>query len=405
MSIRKRRWTTRKGDVREAWVVGYTDSNGKRRLQTFSRKKAAEEYAARASIQVREGTHVADSVSVTVAKAGEFWIAGAEAAELERTTIDQYNQHLKLHIIPFLGHMLLSRLTAPIVRNFEDTLRDAGRSAAMIKRARGSLGALLADAQERGLVARNVVRDLRGRRRRGKERQAERRHKAKLVVGVDIPTRAEIKAIIEAAKGRWRPLFIADIFTGLRASELRGLRWPDVELANRQIQVRQRVDRYNKLGSPKSDAGRRTIPIPRMVVNVLREWKLACPKGDDDLVFPNGAGKAESLTNIIHRGLIPTLIAAGVTKPVIDDAGNAVLDKDGKPQVTAKYTGMHALRHFYASWLINRPADGGLGLQPKSVQERLGHSSIVMTMDVYGHLFPRADDSAELDAAERALLA
>src|SRR6516165_1865553 len=91
-------------------------------------------------------------------------------------------------------------------RDFEDKLRVAGTSPAMVKRARGSLGALLADAQERCLVARNVVRDLRGRRRRGKERQAERRHKAKLVIGVDIPTREEIKAFIAAAKGRWRPL-------------------------------------------------------------------------------------------------------------------------------------------------------------------------------------------------------
>jgi integrase len=140
-------------------------------------------------------------------------------------------------------------------------------------------------------------------------------------------------------------------------------------------------------------------------VNTLREWKLACPKGDDDLVFPNGVGKAESLTNIINRGLIPTMIAAGVTRPVLDDKGYPVLDNQGKPRVTAKYTGMHALRHFFASWLINRPADGGLSLPPKSVQERMGHASIVMTMDTYGHLFPRGDDSEELDAAERALLA
>ena len=96
----------------------------------------------------------------------------------------------------------------------------------MVKRALASLAALLADAQERGLVARNVVRDLRGHRRRGKERQAERRHKAKLVVGIEIPTPREIRAIIEAARRRWRPLLITDVFTGLRASELRSLRGP-----------------------------------------------------------------------------------------------------------------------------------------------------------------------------------
>jgi len=77
-----------------------------------------------------------------------------------------------------------------------------------------------------------------------------------------------------------------------------------------------------------------------------------------------------------------------------------IVDKDG----AAKYTGLHALRHFYASWCINRKEDGGIGLPPKVVQERMGHSSIAMTMDVYGHLFPRGDDAKELAAAEGLLL-
>jgi integrase len=68
------------------------------------------------------------------------------------------------------------------------------------------------------------------------------------------------------------------------------------------------------------------------------------------------------------------------------------------------FRGLHALRHFYASWCINRKSDGGLELPPKDVQYRLGHSSIAMTMDVYGHLFPKADSRAEMEAAERAFL-
>src|SRR6185437_11081726 len=75
----------------------------------------------------------------------------------------------------------------------------------------------------------------------------------------------------------------------------------------------------------------------------------------------------------------------------------------GKPVLTSKHTGMHALRHFYASWCINRKADGGLELPAKVVQHRLGHSSITVTLDTYGHLFPRGDDGAELAATERAL--
>ncbi len=186
---------------------------------------------------------------------------------------------------------------------------------------------------------------------RGAERQAEKRQRGKLTVGVDIPTREEIKAIVEAAKGRWRPILLTAIFTGLRASELRGLRWADVDLEKRELHVRQRADRYSKIGKPKSDAGERTVPLTPIVVNTLREWKLACPKSDLGLVFPTTGGLVEHHKNIIERGLIPTLIAAAVA---VDGTGD-----DGRPTRLAKYPGLHALRHFYASWCINRRADGG----------------------------------------------
>jgi integrase len=275
----------------------------------------------------------------------------------------------------------------------------------MVRKVRTSLSALLSDAQERGLVSRNVVRELRRARKRGKERQAEKRQKGKLKVGVDIPTREEIKAIVEAAAGRWRPLLLTAIFTGLRASELRGLRWADVDLDKRELHVRQRADRYHDIGKPKSDAGERTVPLTPILVNTLREWKLACPKSELGLVFPTGAGNVEAHSNIVHRGLAPTLVAAGVVVPEIGPDGKPSRDDEAKPVMQAKYTGLHAFRHFYACWCINRRVDGGLELPAKVVQERLGHSSITMTLDVYGHLFPRGDDSAELAAAERSLLA
>lgn len=408
MSIRKRQWTTAKGVEKEAWVVDYADGAGVRRLKTFAKKKEADAFAATAKVQISEGTHVADSASATVAEAGELWIASATAAGRERSTVAQYRQHLDLHIKPFIGRTVLSRLNVPTARAFEDKLREEGRSAAMIRKVMASLGSLIGDAQERGLVARNVMRDLRGRRKGAADRKAERRAKGKLKVGVDIPTRAEIKTIVDNVQGRWRPLIVTAIFTGLRASELRGLRWSDVDLDGREIRVHQRADRFNDIGRPKSEAGERRLPVPPIVANTLKEWKLACPKGDLGLVFPNGAGKVESLANIINRGLVPPQLAGAVVveeRPV-DGEGAPVIDKDGNPVVIrkAKYTGMHALRHFYASWCINRRADGGLELPPKVVQERLGHSSILMTFDRYGHLFPRGDDGGELADAERALL-
>ena len=396
MSVRKRTWTTN-GVDKTAWVADYVDGTGKRRLKTFARKKEADAFAATASVQVREGTHVADSASATVVQAGKLWIASAKAAGLERTTVISYQGHLDLHIVPFIGPTKISALTIPIVRAFEDDLRAGGRSSAMVKKVLVSLGSLLADAQERGLTARNVVRDIRGRRGRGERRQ-EKRHKGRLKVGVDIPTREEVKALVAVLEGRWRPLLLTAIFTGLRASELRGLRWSDVDLEKREIRVHQRADAFNEIGRPKSISGERTVPVSPIVVSTLREWKLACPNGQLGLVFPNGQGKVEQLNNIVRRGLQPAQVAAGVTVDTgkVDDGGRAIL--------AARYPGLHALRHFYASWCINRKEDGGLGLPPKVVQERMGHSTITMTMDVYGHLFPRGDDGAELAAAEAALL-
>ena len=247
--------------------------------------------------------------------------------------------------------MKLAHLTVPMVRAFEDRLR-ADRSPAMVRKVLGALSSILADAQERGLVAQNVARSLRGSRRHDKDRHAGKRQNGKLKAGVDIPTPDEVKAIIAHLQGRWRPLLLTAIFTGLRASELRGLRWADVDLKLGELHVRQRADRYSAIGRPKSESGERTIPLAPMLVNTLREWRLACPKGELDLVFPNGRGRIEGRSTIVRRGLWPAQIAAGV----VNEAGKA------------KYPGLHSLRHFYASWCINRRADGGLELPLKLVQ-------------------------------------
>ena len=383
MSVRKRTWKSPSGELREAWVVDYVDQHGDRHLKTFTKKRDADAHHAIVGAAVRAGTHTADSKSVTVAKAAELWLESCDAAGLERATIAAYREHVTLHIIPVLGALRLSQLTVPLVRGFEERLRKDGRSPAMVRKARRSLGSLLADAQERGLVGQNVVRSLRT-GRHGKDRRAERT--GKLKVGVDIPSPGEIRAIIARLQGRWRALLLTAIFTGLRASELRGLRWHDVDLKRGELHVRQRADRYGTIGQPKSAAGERSVPLPPLVIAALREHRLAGP--NQELVFPSRRGGIEHRNSIVYCGFHPAQVAASV----VDGNGGA------------KYPGLHSLRHFYASWCINRRVDGGLELPLKVVQARLGHASIQMTADTYGHLFPRGDDGAELAAAERALL-
>jgi integrase len=385
MSVRKRTWKNRDGSKGQAWIAEYTDHEGKRRLRTFETKGEADSFHVSVAGDLRSSLHVPDSQSVTVAEAGKLWLQGCEADGLERSTIDAYRQHLERHIVPLIGAVKLSRLTMPMVRTFEDKLA-LDRSPAMVRKARISLGALLTDSQDRGLVRQNVVHARTRRRRQGKEARAAARQNSKLKVGVDIPSPDEIRAIIAAAgdsdTDRRRPLLLTAIFTGLRISELRGLRWDDVDLKRAEFHLRQRADRYNKIGPLKTAAGARIVPLPPALVSTLRKWKLACPKGELGLAFPAADGSVESYVNITRHALNPISVAAGIA---------------------AKY-GWHALRHFYASWCINRKVDGGLELPAKMVQQRMGHASITVTMDVYGHLFPRGDDGAELAAAERALL-
>ncbi|MEH7909880.1 site-specific integrase [Rhizobium laguerreae] len=277
--------------------------------------------------------------------------------------------------------MKLTKVTAPWIRSFQDDLRGKGRTPAMVKRVTVSLGSILADAQGRGLVVRNAVHELS--KARSGTKASDRRAKAKLRIGVDIPTNEETRKILDAAVGRYRPLIVTMIFTGIRSSEARGLRWEDVDLKKGLLHVRQRADRYGKVGMPKSEAGQRTLPLPPIVVNTLKEWSLVGPKSEAGLVFPNQAGNIEFHNNMLHRGLWEAELAAGLSIPTDKK------DEDGAPILAPKYSGFHALRHWYASWCINRKADGGLELTAKAVQARMGHSSIQVTFDRSSRLTSR----------------
>jgi integrase len=380
MSIRKRNWKTAKGEDKEAWVVDYVDQHGKRRLKTFAKKKAADAFRATATVEVSRGTHVPDSASYTVAEGADRWLeecrhpAADDEEALEPATVDSYEQQVRLHIKPFIGNLKLSHLTPSVLSDFQSKLRKGEipgetekhpRSASMVRRVTRTLGTFLGYSQEKGLgVSQNVVRE-QSRRKSSRKRKHESRHEEKILVGRDYPTPNEIRAFVATLDGRWRPILLTAAFTGLRASELRGLRWEDVDLDKKVLHVRQRVDFKNRAGVPKSAAGNRTVPLAAIVLNTLREWKLACPKGDLGLVFPTDTGQPHYHANIIQRGLIPAWVKAGV------------VGSEG----AAKYPGLHALRHFYASWLINRKEDGGLGLPVKMVSQYLGHSTAALTMN------------------------
>lgn len=373
------------------WRAAYTDGAGERRTKQFARKSDGEAWLVEVQHDVARGIHTPASISPTIKQGAALWIKRCNEKGLEPTTVICYEEHVDLHIVPFIGAKKASEFNVPMVNAFADQLRAAGRSGEMIKKIIGSLGAIFKEMRRRGLcsIAPTIGVDL----------DLPERDDPRPV----IPTKSELQAIIAGAAGRWRPVILTAIFCGLRASELRGLAWANVDLEAKQLSLTQRADAAHRIGKLKSKSAYRSIPCPPIVLNALREWKLACPKRDTgkkdangdpvkvlDLVFPNGVGKVESHSNLLERGLHPILVAQKITEPV---AAKLVLDDAGRPKVAQlpKY-GLHSLRHACASLWIES------GYNPKQIQRLMGHSSIKVTFDIYGHLF--ADADADRRAAE-----
>lgn len=375
-AIRKRSWTSPEGVAKTAWLVDYRDQAGKRRAKQFRTKKEAEAYADRARTEVRQGTHTHDRDSITVAIAADLWIAAAEAERLERSTTKRYRELADLHIKPRFGELKLTALTKPLVQDFRLELLQ-GKSRAMASKILRALSAILNNAMEIGAINQNVAATIKV----GKlKREAER---------IVVPDRADLKAMIAAATESEKPLILTAITTGLRSSELRGLRWQDIDLAAGTITVRQRADQWGQIGPPKSEAGKRTIPVPPELVSELKAWKLRSPISRLDLAFPSSTGTPLRHNNMLRRMFFPLQVRAGLGVPALDAKGHAKVDEEGQPVLTGKY-GFHTLRHAAASGWIESNID------LKRLQVWIGHENIRLTLDTYGHLLKDADKDAEL---------
>lgn len=367
-SVRKRIWNSH-GVEKSAWVVDWKDASGKRRSKQFSLKRDAETHRISVSQQTRRGIQTGGSQSATVADVGRSWLAKCKLDGLEPTTIASYEQHIRLHINPICGTEKFLSITKGDAEYFADQL--IGKlSPAMAKRVLRSLRAIGQEATRLGCVGSNVFSDIKTKR--------GQRHKSKVV----IPLKGELMAMLRhspmMSNQMTLPLVMLLIFAGLRASEVRGLSWKSIDLRAGTLTVEQRADARNLIGPPKSKSGYRTIPLPNRVVNALRGWKLACPATTLNLVFPsvNGAPVSHAYLNgrifydlQIHAGIFETEETAG-----------------GKEKRIKRYS-LHDLRHAAASlWIEKR-------VSPKTIQTWMGHSSIQVTFDTYGHLF----DKAELD--------
>jgi integrase len=189
------------------------------------------------------------------------------------------------------------------------------------------------------------------------------------------PSKADVRKLIEAAAPDFRVKLIFAAATGVRAGEFHALRWRHIDFAKGEVTIEARLDQYKEEGPPKTAAGVRTIPLAKSVAAELKRWRLRSSfSRDDDYVFPNGKGRPER-HNVMLRGHF---------RPLCKRAGVARVN-------------WHGLRHFAIScWIEQR-------LAPKTVQTFAGHSSLAITMDRYGHLFPSEDHRTAMDNIAGAL--
>lgn len=386
-TAKKRTWITTKGEKKEGWRVSYTDNEGRRRFKQFGTAREANAYRVKVEGELACGIHTPDAESITVGDACALLIAKAVRNKRERGTIKGYKEIAELHIKPLLGTEKLSRLTVPKVHDFVDALQDT-RSQQMTRKALGTLSRALTEAMRRGKVAQNVARDV------------KIDNSARTRTRPVIPSRGEILVILEAAKRMGNrfpelyPMALLAALAGPRSSELRGLSWSQLELRSRStLEISQRADQWGVIGHPKSEAGHRIIPIGPLLVSALREWKLRCPPSRFSLVFPNGNGGPIWPSALYEDRWLPLMKEAGLTVSTdgTDDEGNLI--------VKAKY-GLHDLRHYAASaWIAQ-------GVDLKRLQVWMGHSTIQLTLDTYGHLLKDEEKDAQLAGdAETALFA
>jgi integrase len=293
----------------------------------------------------------------TVAHYLVAWIDGR--ASLRPATERRYRQIITGHLVPGLGRYRLSDLQPEHVDRFLRERRKAGQAALTVNHMRTLLAAALGEAEKRGHVARNVA--------RLSEPERVAHHEVQFL---DPEQVASLHAALTGH--RLQALVMAAVYTGLRQGELLGLRWEDLDLDSATLRVRRALQR-GEFVDTKTGRSRRTLDLPGAVVSALRqhraaqaEQRLAAGRGwqDHGLVFCKPDGRPLNGTAVTH-------------------AFQSVLTAARLPALR-----FHDLRHTHVALLIH------LGVQPRVIMERLGHSTISTTMDIYGHIFPAAGREA-----------
>jgi integrase len=378
-------------------VLDFYDQHNKRvvqRLPEGTTKGRAQKKLAEIIMQLEKGNFIPKKSVPTFQKVSDDWLK-VKVSNIRHTTFAMYEGYLKHYLLPHIGALPINRVTVTTIEKLVPQIKadypekrmiwdaqakyrnntklqkqyptlvsyiayrkdqgfnmDAEPAPATFKKILIVAGQVLKFAVKRRIIDHNPV-------------TLAEKPKMKNKRDADFLQPAEIRGLLDkSAEGKYRTIFLMAVFTGLRQGELLGLKWDDIDWLNKQVCV-NRTYNHGKFMEPKSKTSYRRVDLAPIVVEELKKWKLACPLSEHNLVFATETGNPIDAMNMLHKGYYPTLRRTGLRR-----------------------INFHGLRHTYASLQIANDVN------LKYLQQQMGHASINITLDTYGHLLKSSNQYA-----------
>jgi integrase len=335
------------------YQVRYRDPVGQQRARQFKRKVDAERFAREVEVDKDRGAWI-DPKGADVPLA--VWVETfmAMSASLSPTTIETYRRDLDKYVLPAFGTRRLGQLRAEEIERWLNDEIVAGIASSSVHRHYRTLRRVLQAAVEKERLLTNPC---------NRVRPPKVTTRKMTVLDWD-----QCLTVAEAMSPRYRAMIYLALDSGMRWSELVGLRRSQIDIDRRKVRVTEQLielaDGSRIRKEPKTTAGVRSITISSLTATVLGDHlDTYAEPGPDALVFTTAAGTPISHSSFQSAHFKPALRAAGVE---------------------ARF---HDLRHTSVALAI------AAGAHPKAIQVRMGHSSITVTLDRYGHLFPELDEA------------
>jgi integrase len=334
----------------------------KQRTETFRTKKEAESREREWLTEIERGTAI-DGTKMTVTELFALWLDVLRGTNPKERTVIEYERTIKTHIVPVLGTTAVQKVTPATIDAFNTSLREKGCSDAMVHRCHKRLRQAFDYGLKRRIVAVNPMLAI--------DPPTVRSRPAVVLTGPQIG-----RFLTFAANDVYSPLWLLLIQTGMRRGEVLALRWQDVDLAKRQVRVRQCIEEMNgkvHFTTPKTPAALRTITLFPESVDALRTHRdrqtfqrQAAGDGwrDCDLVFASETGGPLTPSNALRNLYL-------IVKKANE---NAQSDDERLPRFH-----IHDLRHTHATHLLMDRWDVA------RVARRLGHANPAITLKLYAH--------------------